>query len=115
MSIHNRESRSGATADRAGPSEVVPSPRSLLITVEDVAELWFGEVGPGGSASSNCQKIRRLIPDLLPARRIGNRWYISRAVAVEWAAAADPASVMAHPDSRSVQESLSGNQHSRTA
>jgi hypothetical protein len=45
----------------------------MPITVEQVALLWFGEVGEHGSASSNCQKIRRLIPDVLPARRIGNR------------------------------------------
>lgn len=72
----------------------------LLMTVEQVAELWFGEVGEHGSASSNCQRIRRLIPDLLPARRIGNRWYVNRAVAVEWTKKSDPASVMAHPDTR---------------
>lgn len=72
----------------------------LLMTVEEVATLWFGEVGENGSASSNCQKIRRLIPDALPARRIGNRWYVSRAIAEDWAAGCDPASVMAHPDSR---------------
>lgn len=72
----------------------------LLMTVEEVAAMWFGEVGENGSASSNCQKIRRLIPDALPARRIGNRWYVSRAVAEEWATGCDPASVMAHPDSR---------------
>lgn len=72
----------------------------LLMTVEQVAELWFGEVGENGSASSNCQKIRRLIPDVLPARRIGNRWFVSRAVAVEWTKGSDPASVMAHPDTR---------------
>ncbi len=73
----------------------------LLMTVEQVAELWFGEVGENGSASSNCQKIRRLIPEVLPARRIGNRWYVSRAAAQEWATGGDPASVMAHPDTRS--------------
>lgn len=72
----------------------------LLMTVEQVAELWFGEVGHGGSASSNCQKIRRLIPDNLPARRIGNRWYVHRSAAEAWAADCDPASVMAHPDTR---------------
>lgn len=75
-------------------------PVGLLLTVEQVAVLWFGEVGQHGSASSNCQRIRRLIPHVLPARRIGNRWYVNRAVAVEWAAGVDPASVMAHPDSR---------------
>ncbi len=72
----------------------------LLMTVEQVAVLLFGEVGPNGSASSNCQKVRRLIPDALPARRIGNRWYVNRAVAEAWAAGADPALVMAHPDTR---------------
>lgn len=72
----------------------------LLMTVEQVALLWFGEVGEGGSASSNCQKIRRLIPDELPARRIGNRWFVNRAAAESWAAGSDPASVMAHPDNR---------------
>ena len=70
----------------------------LLLTVEQVAVLWFGEVGDGGSASSNCQRIRRLIATTLPARRIGNRWYIHRATAESWAAGSDPASVMAHPD-----------------
>lgn len=79
-----------AQADRAG----------LLMTVEEVAALWFGEVGENGSASSNCQKIRRLIPEVLPARRIGNRWYVSRAAAEAWAAGGDPASVMAHPETR---------------
>ncbi|ALE82465.1 hypothetical protein XF36_04330 [Pseudonocardia sp. HH130629-09] len=72
------------------------------MTVEEVAELWFGEVGPGGSASSNCQKIRRLIPAALPARRIGNRWYVSRATAEEWVAGSDDAAVMAHPDTRAM-------------
>ena len=82
-------------------SEPVPYPRvGLLLTVEQVAVLWFGEVGENGSASSNCQKIRRLIPDVLPARRIGNRWYVNRAVAEEWARGSDPALVMAHPDTR---------------
>lgn len=76
----------------------------LLMTVEQVAELWFGEVGSGGSASANCQKIRRLIPDSLPARRIGNRWYVHRAAAQAWANECDPASVMAHPDTRSILE-----------
>ncbi len=75
-------------------------PAGLLMTVEQVAQLWFGEVGAGGSASSNCQKIRRLIPETLPARRIGNRWYVNRATAESWAAGSDPASVMAHPDTR---------------
>jgi hypothetical protein len=70
------------------------------MTVEQVAELWFGEVGEGGSASSNCQKVRRLIPASLPARRIGNRWYVHREAAESWATAADSASVMAHPDTR---------------
>lgn len=72
----------------------------LLITVEEVALLWFGSIGKNGSASTNCQKIRRLIPHSLPARRIGNRWYVNRATAEAWAAGADPASVMAHPDTR---------------
>jgi len=70
------------------------------MTVEQVAELWFGEVGPGGTASSNCQKIRRLIPESLPARRIGNRWYVHRVAAEAWAAESDLASVMAHPATR---------------
>ncbi len=74
----------------------------LLMTVEQVAELWFGEVGEGGSASTNCQRIRRLIPDTLPARRIGNRWFVNRTAAESWAAGSDPASVMAHPDNRRV-------------
>lgn len=76
----------------------------LLMTVEQVAELWFGEVGEHGSASANCQKIRRLIPDVLPARRIGNRWYVNRAAAEKWAAESDPASVMAHPETRRLAE-----------
>ncbi|MGQ0481998.1 MAG: hypothetical protein ACT4O0_13385 [Pseudonocardia sp.] len=81
--------------------EAVPVQRgSLLMTVEQVAVLLFGEVGPGGSASSNCQKVRRLIRASLPARRIGNRWYVHRAAAEAWASEADPASVMAHPDTR---------------
>jgi hypothetical protein len=75
-------------------------PAGLLMTVEQVAVLWFGEIGQGGSASSNCQKIRRLIPDVLPARRIGNRWYVNRHVAKEWAAGGDTAEAMAHPDTR---------------
>src|SRR3954471_20401900 len=75
-------------------------PGGLLMTVEQVALLWFGEVGGNGSASSNCQKIRRLIPHVLPARRIGNRWYVSRAAAEEWAAGADSELVMAHPETR---------------
>lgn len=77
----------------------------LLMTVEQVAELWFGEIGEHGSASSNCQKIRRLIPDVLPARRIGNRWYVNRAVAKAWVNGSDPASVMAHPDTREAMRS----------
>lgn len=85
--------------DRA-PQAVDSRRTGLLMTVEEVAELWFGDVGPGGSASSNCQKIRRLIPDVLPARRIGNRWYVHRAAAEQWAAGTDPAAVMAHPDNR---------------
>jgi len=91
MDVHDRESLSG---------NLPQGRRSLLLTVEEVAELWFGAVGEGGSASSNCQKIRRLIPGTLPARRIGNRWYVSRVVAEEWIRESDPASVMAHPDSR---------------
>jgi len=87
-----------AQQDRALPSA------GLLMTVEQVAELWFGQVGSGGSASANCQKIRRLIPDSLPARRIGNRWYVHRAAAEAWANASDPASMMAHPETRSVTE-----------
>lgn len=87
-----------------GSTSPVPRPRTeacgLLITVEEVAVLWFGEVGHGGSASTNCQRIRRLIPTTLPARRIGNRWYVNRATAEAWAASSDPASVMAHPDTR---------------
>lgn len=82
------------------PLTVRSSCTGLLMTVEQVAQLWFGEVGEAGSASSNCQKIRRLIPDTLPARRIGNRWYVNRATAESWAAGSDPAAVMAHPDSR---------------
>jgi hypothetical protein len=82
------------------PSDSRNQHAGLLMTVEEVAVLWFGAVGPGGSASSNCQRIRRLIPDVLPARRIGNRWYVNRSAAEEWAAGSDPASVMAHPDSR---------------
>jgi hypothetical protein len=80
----------------------------LLMTVEQVAILWFGEIGQGGSASSNCQKIRRLIPDVLPARRIGNRWYINRHVAEEWAAGSDPAEVMAHPETRAAAARRAG-------
>jgi hypothetical protein len=70
------------------------------MTVEQVALLWFGKVGEGGSASSNCQRIRRLIPNALPARRIGNRWYVNRSAAEAWAAGSDPSSVMAHPETR---------------
>ena len=81
------------------PAKADP-PRGLLITVEEVALLWFGEIGKNGSASANCQKIRRLIPHTLPARRIGNRWYVNRATAEAWAAGSDPASAMAHPDTR---------------
>lgn len=76
----------------------------LLMTVEQVAVLWFGEVGENGSASSNCQKIRRLIPEVLPARRIGNRWYVSRVAAEAWAEGGDPALVMAHPETRRVAQ-----------
>lgn len=82
------------------PSEPPDHRAGLLMTVEQVAVLWFGDVGPGGTASSNCQRIRRLIPDVLPARRIGNRWFVNRSTAEGWAAGSDPASVMAHPDSR---------------
>jgi len=81
-------------------AKVPAQPASLLMTVEQVAELWFGEIGPGGSSSSNCQKIRKLIPDSLPARRIGNRWFIHRSAAEAWAGECDRASVMAHPDTR---------------
>ena len=80
----------------------------MLITVEQVALLWFGEVGENGSASSNCQRIRRLIPDVLPARRIGNRWYVNRAVAEEWAQGSDSALVMAHPDTRAAISAQTG-------
>lgn len=86
-----------APCDTDGPIRA-----GLLLTVEQVAELWFGEVGEGGSASTNCQRIRRLIPDTLPARRIGNRWFVNRTTAESWAAGSDPASVMAHPDNRRV-------------
>lgn len=99
MSVRNRESQGVAAVDAALPVDI-PRPRPLLMTVEEVAELWFGAVGDAGSASSNCQKIRRLIPDTLPARRIGNRWYVNRSVAEEWCLGVDPASSMAHPSSR---------------
>lgn len=82
------------------PGQIVQSDHGLLITVEEVAVLWFGEIGAHGSASTNCQRIRRLIPHVLPARRIGNRWYINRRIAERWAAGSDTASVFAHPDSR---------------
>ncbi len=90
--------------------EAPPDDRSvtgggLLITVEEVALLWFGSVGKNGSASTNCQKIRRLIPHALPARRIGNRWYINRAVAEAWAVGTDPKSAMAHPETRAARRS----------
>lgn len=81
-----------------------PLPSGLLMTVEQVAVLWFGEVGERGSASSNCQKIRRLIPDVLPARRVGNRWYVNRAVAEAWAAGSDDVLAMAHPDTRAARQ-----------
>ena len=96
------------TSTVVGPESVPDQWLGLLITVEQVALLWFGEIGPGGSASSNCQKIRRLIPDELPARRIGNRWYVNRAVAEEWARGSDPASVMAHPDTRAALAAAAG-------
>jgi hypothetical protein len=84
----------------AEPTREVPAQRAgLLMTVEQVAELWFGDVGPGGSSSSNCQKIRK-IPESLPGRRIGHRWFIRRSAAEAWVAECDPASVMAHPDTR---------------
>ena len=95
--------RSLAPAPRPAPPDTdEPIRAGLLLTVEQVAELWFGEVGEGGSASTNCQRIRRLIPDALPARRIGNRWFVNRTTAESWAAGSDPASVMAHPDNRRV-------------
>ncbi len=95
--------RSLAPAPRPAPADTDgPIRPGLLMTVEQVAELWFGEVGEGGSASTNCQRIRRLIPDALPARRIGNRWFVNRTAAESWAAGSDPASVMAHPDNRRV-------------
>ncbi len=103
MSVHNREC-SDTYASTGGDHTESGLRTALLLTVEEVAELWFGEVGSGGSASSNCQKIRRLIPHILPARRIGNRWYISRATAEEWTVGSDPASVMAHPDTRDIAE-----------
>lgn len=91
------------------PTVIAQAPAmGMLITVEQVALLWFGEVGENGSASSNCQKIRRLIPDVLPARRIGNRWYVNRAVAEEWAQGSDPALVMAHPDTRAAISAQTG-------
>jgi hypothetical protein len=43
------------------------------MTIEQVAVLPSAEVDNGGSAGSICEKIRRLIPDTSPARRIGNR------------------------------------------
>lgn len=95
------------TLDEDGPPTTPvggPGPAGLLMTVEQVALLWFGEVGEHGSASRNCQRIRRLIPDVLPARRIGNRWYVSRVVAKAWIDEADSALVMAHPDTRRAAE-----------
>lgn len=103
MSVRN--SKFDEPSGNVSDVQEVPRQQSLLLTVEEVAELWFGAVGDGGSGSSNCQKIRRLIPDLLPARRIGNRWYVSRSVAEDWAAGSDRADVMAHPDSRSHDDS----------
>ncbi|MGD9525195.1 hypothetical protein [Pseudonocardia sp.] len=98
----NRHTAGAPKTSQADPHPSEPTDRQagLLMTVEQVAMLWFGDVGPGGSASSNCQRIRRLIPDALPARRIGNRWFVNRSTAEAWAAGSDPASVMAHPDSR---------------
>lgn len=98
------QARSLLAEDRPAPAPTM----GMLITVEQVALLWFGEVGENGSASSNCQKIRRLIPDVLPARRIGNRWYVNRAVAEEWARGSDPALVMAHPDTRAALSAQAG-------
>ena len=95
-----RETRDSALVGASQAAADAAPNRGLLITVEEVALLWFGEIGKNGSASSNCQKIRRLIPHTLPARRIGNRWYVNRATAESWAAGSDPAAVMAHPDTR---------------
>lgn len=103
MSVHNRE-QSDTSVSTVDARSQDSARRALLLTVEEVAELWFGDVGAGGSASSNCQKIRRLIPDVLPARRIGNRWYVSRATAEEWVAGSDDASAMAHPDTRAAMQ-----------
>ena len=36
----------------------------------------------------------------------GNRWYVNRAVAEQWAAGSDPASVIAHPDTRRFAEEV---------
>lgn len=85
---------------KKAPEAIERGDSGLLITVEEVARLWFGEVGKNGSASTNCQRIRRLIPHVLPARRIGNRWYVNRAIAEAWAAGSDAASAMAHPDNQ---------------
>jgi hypothetical protein len=63
------------------------------MTVEQVAMLWFGEVGDAGSGSAHCQRIRRLIPDRLPAQRIGNRWYVLRVAAESWAATGTEAAI----------------------
>lgn len=77
-----------------GSDVAVPGPRRpLLMTVEEVALLWFGDVGDAGSNSAHCQRIRRLIPHRLPAHRIGNRWYVLRAAAETWAATSDGAQV----------------------
>lgn len=103
MSVHNRK-QSDTSVSTVDEHPERSGPQALLLTVEEVAAMWFGEVGAGGSASSNCQKIRRLIPDVLPARRIGNRWYVSRATAEEWIAGSDDASVMAHPDTRAAMQ-----------
>jgi hypothetical protein len=105
-SIMNSHRLTTALDEEGPPITAVGGRRStgLLMTVEEVALLWFGEIGEQGSASSNCQRIRRLIPHVLPARRIGNRWYVNRATAETWANGADSALVMAHPDTRRAAE-----------
>jgi hypothetical protein len=74
---------------KESPTVAASGDGGLLITIEEVALMWFGEVGKNGSASTNCQRIRRLIPHVLPARRIGNRWYVNRAIAEAWAGGSD--------------------------